>query len=93
MKLSKGYNVILRRGRQITIPIEVYEALNLDEGDRLELTVEDGVINLRSRTQLALEALAELRRELAEAGITEEELQESGRKIREELVKEKYGIA
>ena len=92
MRLSKDYNVILRRGRQITIPFEVYEAINLDEGDRLELTVEDGGIYLRSRKQLALDALAEIRCDLAATGITEDELQESGRKIREELVRETYGL-
>ena len=38
----------------------------------------------------ALQALAEIQRAVQESGVTEEELQEEGRRIRKELTRQKY---
>lgn len=81
---------ILRDRRQVTLPREVCEALGIKRGDRLELRVQDGALIIRPGRVAALEALEELRRAIAESGVTEEELLESGRQIRDDLFREKY---
>jgi AbrB family looped-hinge helix DNA binding protein len=83
-------NAVLRDRRQVTIPRAACEELGIRPGDRLELRVEDGALIVRPGRVAALEALEELRRAIAESGVTEEELLESGRQIREELYREKY---
>ena len=52
--------------------------------------VSDGVLITRPQRVVALQALEELRRAIAESGVTEEEMLESGRQIRDELFREKY---
>ena len=81
---------ILRDRRQVTLPREVCEALGIKPGDGLELRVQDGAVIIRPGRVAALEALEELRRAIAESGVTEEELLESGRQIRDDLFREKY---
>jgi AbrB family looped-hinge helix DNA binding protein len=88
--MEKG-TVVLRPRRQVTLPREVCEALDIKPGDRLVLEVADGVLVARPGRKAALDALEELRRAMAESGVTEEELLESGRQVREELFKERYG--
>jgi AbrB family looped-hinge helix DNA binding protein len=80
----------LREKRQMTLPSELMDALGLKPGDSLDARVEDGVIVLTPSRKAVLDALAELHHALEEAGITEEELIESGKKVREELVREKW---
>lgn len=52
---------------------------------------DDVEINVRPGETRAQAALREIRESFAESGITEEELQESGRQIREELHTKYYG--
>jgi hypothetical protein len=56
----------------------------------LELTVKDSVIIATPRKNTALEALKEIQQIFQHSGITEERLQKTGRKIREEIAKERY---
>ena len=81
---------VLRDRRQVTLPREVCEALGIKPGDRLELRVQDGAVIIRPGRVAALEALGAIQRALEDAGVTEEELLESGRQIRDELFREKY---
>lgn len=82
---------VLRPRRQVTLPARVCEALGLQTGDRLELALtEDGVL-LRPKKNAALRALREIHRAFAEAGVTEEELLEEGRRVREHLNRKYYG--
>ena len=74
----------------MTLPRQVCEALGVGPGDRLVLEVSDGVLIARPGQAVALEALQELQRAIAESGVTEKELLESGRQIRDELFREKY---
>jgi bifunctional DNA-binding transcriptional regulator/antitoxin component of YhaV-PrlF toxin-antitoxin module len=76
----------------LTLPREVCEQLEAKIGDRLLMTIEDKTLILRPSKQVALDALREIQRAFAASGITEEELQESGRQIRRELIRERYGI-
>lgn len=45
----------------------------------------------QERRARALATLAEIRRAFAASGVTEEELQAEGRRIREQLARERYG--
>ena len=83
-------SVTIRARRQMTLPRQVCEALGVGPGDRLVLEVSDGVLIARPRQAAALDALRELQRAFADSGVTEKELLESGREIRDELFREKY---
>ncbi len=83
-------SVTIRARRQMTLPRKVCEALGIGPGDRLVLEVSDGVLIARPRQAAALDALRELQRAFADSGVTEKELLESGRQIRDELFREKY---
>jgi len=85
-----GVNAVLRDRRQVTIPRAACEEMGIRPGDRLELRVEDGVLIIRPGRVAALEAIRAIQQALEEAGVTEEELLESGRQIRDELFREKY---
>lgn len=84
-------SITIRARRQMTLPRQVCEALGIRPGDRLVLEVSDGVLIARPGQAVALEALRAIQQAFAESGVTEEELLESGRQIREELFREKYG--
>lgn len=84
-------NIVLRPKRQVTIPKEVCELLDIEPGDILEVMVADSTIIARPRKNIALDSLREIQSALKRAGISEEELQKSGREIREDLAQELYG--
>ena len=83
-------NAVLRDRRQVTIPRAACEELGIRPGDRLELRVEEGVLIIRPGRVAALDAIRAIQQALEEAGVTEEELLESGRQIRDELFRERY---
>ena len=83
--------VVLRPRRQLTLPRSVCEALGVQPGDRLVLELVDGKLVVEPQRVRAMEALRAIQQAFAESGISEEELLESGRQIREELFREKYG--
>jgi bifunctional DNA-binding transcriptional regulator/antitoxin component of YhaV-PrlF toxin-antitoxin module len=86
-------DITLRPRRQLTLPPQVCEALGLEIGDRLEVSVVDGGVFVKPKKQLALNALAEIERAFKETGLTEDELQQEGRRVREELSRSRYGKA
>lgn len=77
---------------QITLPIEVRRKLGVKKGDTVDFTETDGGYLLTSKTAIDLQALDEIGAILREKGITLEEMSESGRAIRGELIKELYGL-
>ncbi len=91
MAEKKLMDVVLRPKRQITLPKEVCEQLGIGPGDTLELALEGSTLVARPKKAAALEALREIRDAFQRAGITEEELQEAGRQIRQEVTKARYG--
>lgn len=91
MTERKRANVILRPKRQVTLPKEICDQLGIGPGDILELTVEDSVITARPRKSVALAALKEIQRAFERSGITEEEVQKTGRGVRQEISRERYG--
>jgi AbrB family looped-hinge helix DNA binding protein len=82
--------VVIRPRRQITLPRDVCEALGVKPGDRLVLVLEEGRLVVRAEKQAALGALESLRRGFAETGLPLEELLAAGRRVRDELFREKY---
>jgi AbrB family looped-hinge helix DNA binding protein len=91
MAEKKAADVVLRPKRQVTLPREICDQLSIRPGDVLEVTVEDSTLIARPRKTVALEALKEIQQAFKRSGITEEELQEMGRRTRQEVAKERYG--
>ncbi|MDZ4246477.1 MAG: AbrB/MazE/SpoVT family DNA-binding domain-containing protein [Dehalococcoidia bacterium] len=92
MAEKKVSDVVLRPKRQITLPREICDQLGIGPGDVLEMTVEDYAIIARPRKIVALEALKEIQQAFQRSGVTEEELQETGRRVRLGVTKERYGV-
>jgi AbrB family looped-hinge helix DNA binding protein len=90
MTERKIADVVLRPKRQVTLPREICDQLGIGPGDVLELTVADSTLIARPRKTVALEALKEIQRAFQRSGITETELQKAGRRIRQEVVRERY---
>ena len=84
-------DVTLRPKRQITLPAEICEALGLQVGDRLELSVSNNALVVKPKKALALEALREIQSAFAASGLSEQELQDEGRRVREQLSRTRYG--
>ena len=83
--------VVQKRG-QVTIPIELRRKLGIEEGGVVAfIETEDGVL-ISPREVLAMDALDRIGKVLREQGISLEELLESGREIRGQIVEEEYGL-
>jgi bifunctional DNA-binding transcriptional regulator/antitoxin component of YhaV-PrlF toxin-antitoxin module len=86
---KKFMDAVLRPKRQITLPRGMCEQLGISPGDVLELSLEGDSLVARPRKKAALEALSEIRQAFERSGITEEELQEAGRRARQEVIRER----
>ncbi len=83
--------VVQKRG-QVTIPIELRRKLGIEEGGVVAfIETEDGVL-ISPREVLTMEALDRIGEVLREQGLSLEELIESGREIRGQMVEEEYGL-
>jgi AbrB family looped-hinge helix DNA binding protein len=92
MKERKATGIVLRPKRQITLPGDICDQLHIQPGDILEATVEDGMLVARPRKTVALEALREIQRAFEHSGVSEQELQETGRRIRQEVAAERNAV-
>ena len=90
MKNKETVNILIRPKRQMTLPREFCRQLGISPGDRLEMFVEGDRLIATSKKTLAVNAVREIREVFRRSGISEQELQESGRKIRKEIFKEKH---
>ena len=78
---------------QVTLPADMRKRLGLKAGDLVAVEeTPDGVL-ITPQQVLAIRDLDQIGAALREQGISLEELMESGRAIREELFREKYGNA
>ncbi len=77
---------------QVTLPTEVREKLGLKKGDLVAVTETEGGILISPQQVVANRALDKIGEALREKGLSLDELIESGREIRGQMVKEKYGI-
>lgn len=76
---------------QVTLPTELRRKLGLKKGDLVAVEETEGGILITPQEVLATRALDEIGKALAERGVTLEDLIESGREIRGELIQETYG--
>ena len=90
MAEKKVIDVVLRPKRQVTLPRKVCEQLGIEPGDMLELAMEGSTLVAKPKKVAALEALREIREAFKRSGITEEELQETGSRMRQEVIRERY---
>lgn len=86
-KLSK----VQEKG-QVTIPAEIRDKLGLKKGDLVAFVETEQGVLISPQELVAQQALDRIGEVLKEKGITLDELMESGREIRGDLVKEQYGI-
>jgi AbrB family looped-hinge helix DNA binding protein len=85
-----GIDVVVRPKRQVTLPKEICEQLGIAPGDTLEFNMEGSVLVARLKKARALDAVREIRAMFKASGITEAELQDSGREIRKEVARRLY---
>lgn len=77
---------------QVTLPSEVREKLGLKKGDLVAVVETDEGVLISPQEIVATKALDRISEVLKEKGLSLEELIESGREIRGNIVKEKYGL-
>jgi antitoxin PrlF len=82
---------VQQRG-QVTIPIELRRKLGIEEGGLVAFIETKNGILISPREVLAMHALDRVGRALRDRGISLEELIESGREIRGEMVEEDCGL-
>jgi bifunctional DNA-binding transcriptional regulator/antitoxin component of YhaV-PrlF toxin-antitoxin module len=87
---KKVVNVVLRHKRQITLPREVCEQLGIDIGDMLELALEGSALVAKPKKVAALDALREIQEAFERSGIAGDELEETSRRVRREVVRERH---
>jgi bifunctional DNA-binding transcriptional regulator/antitoxin component of YhaV-PrlF toxin-antitoxin module len=87
---SKQNYIISESG--LNLPIEFFTKYGLAQGDEVIVMETDQGIVVLPRVAAAMSALDEIGRALKERGVTLEDLMESGREIRGDILREKYGI-
>ncbi len=77
---------------QVTIPASIRERLGIKEGDLVAFQETDRGILIALQEVVAAEAFDRIGAALQASGISLEELIESGRELRGEIVRERYGL-
>lgn len=80
--------VRLKQKGQLTLPARMRSELGLKEGDLVEVSRTPGGLVITPQEVIAMRALDEIGRLLKERGTTLDELLDSGRRIRGQLVEE-----
>lgn len=83
---------VMQEKGQVTIPSEIRKKLGLKKGDVVAFVETDQGILISPQEVIAMEALDRIGAILNEQGITLEELIESGRDLRGDLVEKEYGL-
>ncbi len=78
---------------QVTIPLEIRRRLNLKKGDLVTFIETDEGVVIRPVEVLVSSALDEIGRALREKGVSLEELLESVRLARSDLIEEEYNLS
>lgn len=77
---------------QVTIPIEIRDRMGIQEGDLIAFVETDEGILITRQEIAAMRLLNQIGQALKEKGIDLDELIDSGRELRGELIKERYGL-
>jgi AbrB family looped-hinge helix DNA binding protein len=83
----------LQERGQVTIPREIRDKLGLEPGDMIAFVETEHGILISPQEMVAMDALDKMGALLREKGISLEELIESGRDIRGELIEKEYGLS
>jgi bifunctional DNA-binding transcriptional regulator/antitoxin component of YhaV-PrlF toxin-antitoxin module len=90
--ISENMTVILnvRQRGQVTFSPLLLAKMGIGVGDRLVAKVQNNQVVLKPQKQVALDALKELQKIIQESGISEKEMQDNARKIRQEFYLKNY---
>jgi AbrB family looped-hinge helix DNA binding protein len=77
---------------QVTLPADIRRKLGLRTGDLVSVTATDEGVLIAPQRVVAMKALERVGETLRERGVDLEDMIESGREIRVELLAEEYGI-
>lgn len=90
--MTRSNLVRVQEKGQVTLPAAARRRLGIKKGDVVAVTeTADGLL-IVPQAVVAANDIENMRRILAEEGFSLDDLIESGREIREELLREKYGI-
>ena len=84
-------SVVQEKG-QVTIPVKIRKKLGLKKGDLVTFVETEQGVLISPQEIIAMDALDKLGEALKEKGLTLEELMESCREIRGELLEKEYGL-
>ena len=88
--MSRCNSTIMQANGRVTIPTEIRRHLVLSTGDPLTFVETEQGLLVRPQEVLAMESLDSIGKELAEKGISLDDLLEAGLEIRPSLAKELY---
>jgi AbrB family looped-hinge helix DNA binding protein len=88
---KRNADVVVRPKRQVTLPSELCDQLGIVPGDVLEFTVEGSALVARPRKVAALTSLREIQRAFKASGVSEDDVQQSAKRVRQEVARERYG--
>ena len=91
MEVSRKTYVLQESG-SVTLPAEFRKRYGLKPGDEISFVETEAGLLISPREALLNKLLDEIGDDLRKRGVTLEELMESGRDIRGQLLKEHYGI-
>ncbi|HET7037230.1 MAG TPA: AbrB/MazE/SpoVT family DNA-binding domain-containing protein [Thermomicrobiaceae bacterium] len=77
---------------QVTLPVEFRKRLGLKKGDLVAITETPEGVLITPQEVIATRALDQIGAALRERGLSLEELIESGRDTRDDLLREQFGI-
>src|SRR3990172_3171349 len=77
---------------QVTLPAEVRKRMGLKKGDLVAVVETENGVLITPQEVLGAKALERVGQILRDQGLTREDMIESGREIRGQLAKDKYGI-
>ena len=84
--------VRLQEKGQVTLPAEVRRRLGLKKGDLVAVTETSEGVLITPQELLATKDVADIDAALHEHGLSLDEIIVTGRQIRGELIKQKYGL-
>lgn len=87
-----GKKYVLQESGSVTLPAEFRKKYGLKPGDEISFVETEEGLLISVREALIAKLLDELGGDLRAKGITLDELLESGAEIKEQLLKERYGI-
>ncbi len=92
MAIGERNLVRVQEKGQVTLPAQIRKRLGLKKGDLVAVTQTPGGILITPQEVVATQALDRIGEILRAQGVTLEDLIESGKKEREALIAERYGI-